>query len=89
MTVETIRMSSKGQVVIPQNIREELHAKEGTLFAVIGTKDAVVLKKLVTPSKEELIKNLTSLAKEGKQRLQRKGVKEEDIPKIVAKSRKR
>ncbi|VVB81041.1 Uncharacterised protein [uncultured archaeon] len=35
MEVETVKMSSKGQIVIPQDIREELHASEGTVFSVV------------------------------------------------------
>ena len=79
MAIETIRMSSKGQVVIPFDIRKEIDAQEGTLFAVIGSKDTIVLKKVETPSKEELIKGLTAIAKEGKKRLQGKGLSEADL----------
>ena len=32
MPAETIKMSSRGQIVIPQDIREELKASEGTIF---------------------------------------------------------
>lgn len=89
MTVETVRMSSKGQIVIPQEIREEINAEEGTVFAVTGSKDTVILKKIPTPSKDELIRQLKAMAREGKARLQRKGVtKEEDIQKIVEKRRR-
>ena len=88
MTIETVRMSSKGQIVIPSDIRAELHAVEGTVFAVIGSKDTVVFKKIETPSKEELIKELSLIAKKGKAQLQKKGIKESDIPGIVRKSRR-
>ena len=89
MVVETIKMSSKGQIVIPQGIREEIHATEGTLFAVVGGKDSVVLKKILTPSKEDMIKELKDIAKEGRRKLEKKGIKEEDIPSIVEKARVR
>ncbi len=79
MNVETIRMSSKGQVVIPQDIREEVHVDEGTLFAVVGTGDTIILKKIVTPSKEELIKYLGFFAKKATAKLQSKGVTEIDL----------
>ena len=88
MPVETVRMSSKGQIDIPQDIREEIDADEGTVFAVTGSRDTVILKKIGTPSKEELIKELAKIAKVGKKRLQKKNLKEEDIPKIVERSRK-
>jgi len=79
MNVETIRMSSKGQVVIPQDIREEVHGYEGTLFAVVGTKDTIILKKITTPSKEELIKDLGFLATKAMKKLQSKGITEKDL----------
>ena len=89
MEVETIKMSSKGQVVIPKEIREEIRADEGTVFAVISNKDSVILKKIATPSKEDLIKELRIIAKEGKRHLQKRSIKESDIPGIVEKARAR
>ena len=79
MNVETVRMSSKGQVVIPQDIREEIHVNEGTIFAVVGTKDTIILKRITTPSKEELIKDLGFFAKKAKMKLQSRGVTEKDL----------
>ena len=79
MNVETIRMSSKGQVVIPQDVREELHVDEGTVFAVMGSKDTIILKKISTPSKEDLIKDLGLFAKKAKIKLQKKGIMENDL----------
>ena len=87
MPIETTKMSSKGQIVIPQDIREELNAKEGTVFVVINTKDTIILKKIETPSKEDLIRDLKEIAKEGR-RLESKGIKESDIVDIIHKSRR-
>ena len=89
MAVEMIKMSSKGQIVIPQDIRAEICASEGTMFAVVSGRDSIVLKKIAMPSKEDLICELKEIAKEGKKRLEAKGIKEADIPSIVEKSRKR
>jgi len=88
MAVETIKMSSKGQIVIPQNIRNEIGANEGSVFAVIGNKDSVVLKRIETPSKEDLIKDLEKIAKEGKKRAINLKIKESDVPDLVHKIRK-
>ena len=79
MVVETVKMSSKGQIVIPQDIREELRVSEGTVFAVFGTKDTIVLKKIETPRKEELIKDLENLAKKARKQLEQKGFTEKDL----------
>ncbi len=88
MVVETVKMSSKGQVVIPRNVRIEINAGEGTIFAVISGKDSVILKKVATPSKDELLKDLTKIAKEGSKRADKLGIKESDVPEIVHRNRK-
>lgn len=88
MVVETIKMSSKGQVVIPQSIREEIEADEGTVFAVIGGKDTIVLKKILTPLKEDLIKELKKIAVEGGKRAEKFGIQERNVPDLVHKLRK-
>ena len=88
MPAETIKMSSRGQIVIPQDIREELKASEGTIFSVVSSKDAVILKKIPTPSKEDLIKEIGAIALEGRKRAERLGIKESDVPKLVKRVRK-
>lgn len=42
----TTKMTTKGQVVIPQEIREKLHLEPGTKFVVVGEEEEVVLKKI-------------------------------------------
>lgn len=88
MEVETIRMSSKGQIVIPQDIREELKTTEGTIFAVYGHNDTIILKKITTPSKEDLISELGAIAKAGRIKLEKQGITEKDISKIIGARRK-
>ena len=89
MVVETVRMSSKGQIVIPQDIRKDIRVDEGDIFAVTGSGDTIILKRINTPSKEALLKSLEEIAKSGKKRLQKMRIKEKDIPKIVEKSRRK
>ncbi|MBN2422958.1 AbrB/MazE/SpoVT family DNA-binding domain-containing protein [Candidatus Woesearchaeota archaeon] len=81
MSIETVKMSSKGQIVIPSEIRDLIGANEGTVFAVTNDKNTVILKKIDLPSKEELINELTIIAKENKVKLQKKGFREEDLRK--------
>jgi|TARA_Y100000310_G_scaffold345315_2_gene463692 AbrB family looped-hinge helix DNA binding protein len=85
--IETIKMSSKGQVVIPQDIRNGMQAVEGTVFGVIGSGDTIILKKIQTPSKEEILKRLKIMAKEGRKRAERLGIKEKDMPNLIHKAR--
>jgi len=86
--VETTKMSSKGQVVIPENVRALVSASEGTLFAVVGSRDTIVLKKIGLPSKEALIKDLEKIAQEGRKHLESKGIRESDIHDLVQKARR-
>ena len=87
MAVEMVKMSSKGQIVIPQDIRTEICASEGTMFAIVSGRDSIVLKKVATPSKEELICELREIAKEGAKRARKLGIKESDVPNLVHKLR--
>jgi AbrB family looped-hinge helix DNA binding protein len=49
----TTKLSSKGQVVIPEAIRENLKLKTGDLFLVYGKDDTIVFKATPEPSKDE------------------------------------
>ncbi len=49
-TVATTRMSSKGQVVIPEEVRTRLGLAAGEQFIVMGENDVVILKTIKTPS---------------------------------------
>ena len=49
--IEITSMSSRGQIVIPQGLRERLKLNEGEKFIVIGQDNTIVLKKVEMPSK--------------------------------------
>ncbi len=44
--IDVTRVSDKGQVVIPKEIRDKLGFKEGTKLIVVATEDAVVLQRI-------------------------------------------
>jgi len=46
----TTKMSSKGQVVIPEEVRDALGLKAGSKFVVVGEGDVVILKVITPPS---------------------------------------
>ncbi len=64
MVIETAKMSERGQVIIPKEVREAVGASTDTIFA-FGTinKDTIVMKKLDTRSLIEEFKKLRSKAK--------------------------
>ena len=73
--VDITRMSSKGQVVIPGDIRESLGLDTGTKFVVWGDKDTVILKKIGRPSSAEVGRLFT----EGSKFARKVGLKKTDI----------
>ena len=82
-TVSTTKMSSKGQVVIPEQIRTQLDLKAGSQFVVVGDKDVVILKRIAAPALNEfdrLIKQARSQAKAA-------GMKKSDIENAVKQAR--
>jgi len=78
-------MSSKGQVVIPEAIREELGLESGSQFLVLGEKEAVILKAISPPSKKQFRSLIARARKEAK----RAGLSPEDVNNAVKKVRGR
>ena len=62
--IETAKMSGRGQIIIPKDVREEVDATTDTIFAV-GTidKNTIVMKKLDTKALVSEFKSLRSKAK--------------------------
>jgi len=58
---ELTRVSSKGQIVIPTDIRKKFNIKEGNVFAVASKKDMIVLKKLDAKMNAEDLRTLKLL----------------------------
>lgn len=44
MSVATIKLSSKGQIVIPKEIRDELHWQAGTQLTLVSSVSGITLK---------------------------------------------
>ena len=84
-TLATTRMSSKGQVVIPESIRKRLNLKEGTQFLVVGDADVVILKMVLPPDMAEF----DALIKQARKQAKQAGLKPSDIPSAVARARGR
>lgn len=51
--LETTSMSSKGQLVIPNNIRSKLHLLTGTKFIILTDGNNILLKPIEIPKNEE------------------------------------
>lgn len=79
----TTKMSSKGQVVIPEDIRRRLKLKSGARFIVMGEDDVVILKAIAPPSMREF----DALIDEARKQAKASGVKQSDIRSAIASAR--
>jgi AbrB family looped-hinge helix DNA binding protein len=81
----TTKMSSKGQVVIPDDIRKRLNLKAGSQFVVVGENDVVILKAISPPSMNEFDTLIAEARSQGKEAQ----LKHSDIDDVIAKVRSR
>ncbi|MFH1592978.1 MAG: AbrB/MazE/SpoVT family DNA-binding domain-containing protein [Candidatus Woesearchaeota archaeon] len=88
MEIEITKMTSKGQVVIPQEIRKDRGLKEGEKFLVYDLEDSIVLKRIKNlekaKTKEEFEKVFSSMWKTAKA----KGISKDDVAAQVREQRK-
>lgn len=83
--IATTKMSSRGQVVIPEDIRRRLGLKPGSQFVVVGEKDTVILKTISPPTMKEFDRLITQARKQARSA----GLKRSNIKETVAKVRAR
>jgi len=81
----TTKMSSKGQVVIPEDVRSRLGLEAGEQFVVVGDKDVVILKRIAPPS----MRDFDDLVNQARRQARNAGMKRSDIEAVVQKVRKR
>ena len=81
--VATTKLSSKGQVVIPENIRKKLKLETGVQFVVLGDKDVIILKKISPPTIDEF----SSLIRKARKTAKQVGLKKSDIEFAIKKVR--
>ena len=84
-TLGTTTMSSKGQVVIPESIRQQLGLQTGTQFIVLGEDDVVVLKPINMPS----MNDFESVIDQVREEAQQAGLKKADIASAIQSVRNR
>ena len=80
----TTKLSSKGQVVIPEEVRNRLGLKPGVQFVVLGDKDVVILKVIQPPQMSEF----DEIVGRARRAAKRAGMMRGDISKAVRQARK-
>lgn len=83
--VNTTKLSSKGQVVIPEAIRKRLGLEPGTQFVVVGRGDTVVLKTIVAPD----LAQFDELMADARRAARKAGLKRADVQAAIKKVRAR
>jgi AbrB family looped-hinge helix DNA binding protein len=81
----TTTLSSKGQVVIPEEIRDRLGLRAGAQFVVLGDRDVVILKVIQAPDRAEFSEIVGRARKAAK----RAGLKRKDVDRAVRRVRNR
>ena len=81
----TTRMSSKGQIVIPESVRKRLKLEEGVEFVVIGEGDVVVLKVISPPSMDAF----DGLIRQARQQAKAAGLQRSEISKAISRAREK
>ncbi len=84
--VELVKMSTKGQLVVPQDIRSIANLTPGERFVAFPVADGVLFKKVEIP-KVKL--DFESLSKEVEAQFKKNKVKEADVAKAVKWARKK
>ena len=84
-TLGTTRLSSKGQVVIPEAVRKALGLEPGTCFIVLSDGDVVMLKPISPPARSAV----RSLAAEVRRKARRAGVRPADVASAIRGVRRR
>ncbi|PTL36160.1 hypothetical protein CLG94_05730 [Candidatus Methylomirabilis limnetica] len=81
--VATTKMSSRGQVVIPEGIRKRLGFTTGSQFVVIGEEDTVILKAISAPT----LADFDELVSEARRQARQAGMKRSDVVAAIREAR--
>lgn len=84
-TLSTTKMSSKGQIVIPEEIRLSMGLHAGDQFIAVAENDVVILKKLSQPS----VKEFSSLILKVRKQAKSAGLNKKSIPAAIKEARKK
>lgn len=80
--IEMGKISSRGQISIPSDIRDQLGLDEGTKVLFFTEDDTLLMKKVTEQSFAQITRPLKLAAKKA-------GMKEKDVPAIIHRFRKK
>jgi len=80
--LELVKMSEKGQLVVPQGIRESMNLNPGERFIAMEVEDGVYFKKI------DVKKEFERVAKEVSTTFKKSGIKQKDLKEAIKWARK-
>lgn len=83
MNVKVTSLSSKGQIVIPNDIRQKLKLTEGTNFVILTDGSNLLLKPINSPK----LKTFERLIKQSRKIVKQKNINKSDVTEIIKKIR--
>ncbi len=83
--IEVVNLSSKGQLVIPKDMREEMGLNPRDKFVLVNDKDTIILKRL---QEEEVKFRMISLMKAFTKEFKKAGITQEDLAREIKAVRK-
>lgn len=81
--IDVITMSSRGQIVIPSNIRNEMGLAKKDKFIIMNDRDDIIIRKLKPKSNTEAKKLLDQFAK----KFERAGITADEVKDEIRRNR--
>lgn len=83
--IEVVNLSSKGQLVIPKNMREEMGLNPKDKFVLVNDRDTIILKRL---QEEEMKTRMRYLMQEFTKQFKKAGITKEELENEIKAVRK-
>lgn len=86
-SVMTTRMSSKGQIVLPEALRQMYGWGSGTAFTVLACNGAVIMQPLKAPTEDEIAAEFEAAFEESRRQAREAGMTPMDVSNAIAEVR--
>lgn len=82
--VMTTKMSSKGQVVLPETLRQMYGWGCGTAFTILAYKGSIIMQPLKTPTEDEIAAEFEAAFEESRRQAEAAGMTPADISRAIS-----
>lgn len=82
--IMTTKMSSKGQVVLPEALRQTYGWGSGTAFTILAYKGSIIMQPLKTPTEDEIAAEFEEAFAESRRQAKNAGMMPMDISNAIS-----